>query len=184
MNFQLIESKNAVCDIPRVSHEMVNEINRLHAVSKRSVEASRDALNAALCAAWHAGKLLCEVKASVIHHAGIGTWVPWLKTCFYGSVRTAQRYMKLSRSVESPSLLQGMSLRQAYFQLGIATEPKKTRVVVPAAKLSAHIVLANKLTRVLRLMRRKIRAQDLAPLYAQLRPLFTSDSGATETRAV
>ena len=178
MNFHLIpKSKNVIGDIPKVSHDMVREINRLHAVSRKNVEASREALNAALCAAWHAGKLLCEAKVSVIHHAGLGTWVPWLKNCFHGHIRTAQRYMKLSRCVESPSHLSGMSLRQAYFRLGIATEPKKPRTAVPVVKLSAHILYANKLTRILRLMRRRIRTQDMAPLYAQLRMMFEQEEG-------
>jgi hypothetical protein len=65
-----------------------------------------------------------------------------------------------------------MSLRQVYFRLGIATEPKQATTFKPASKLPAHICLANKLVRIIRRSRGKINARDLAALYADLRKLF------------
>ena len=102
------------------------EINRLHEEAKRSVHASHQALSAALAAAWHAGHLLIDERKRVFHRMGPGAWLLWLEANFKGTARTAQRYMRLAQSVADVAFLQGMSLRQAYARLGIATEPKTT----------------------------------------------------------
>jgi hypothetical protein len=157
------------------------KINALHADARCLETESRKKLHAAVSAAWQVGKLLREAKASVTRHGGRGAWTPWIKTLFAGDMRTAQRYMKLARELPgfNPAAPGALSLRQIYFRLGIATEPKRaaaaTRSHGQAGRLPAHITLANKLVRVLRHSRRDIRPHDLAPLYTQLRALFEPD---------
>jgi hypothetical protein len=126
------------------------EINRLHEDAKGCSVASRKALHGALAAAWHAGQLLLAEKKRVRHSMGQGAWFLWLETNFRGAARTAQRYMRLAECVADIAFLQGMSLRQAYAQLGIATEPKTPSKRPLAHKLPAHIVLAGKLVRALK----------------------------------
>lgn len=107
----------------KISH--VEEINRLHAVVQRCNADSRTALNAALTAAWHAGQLLLAERERVNAIMLRGAWCGWLRKNFRGSLRTAHRYVRLAQSLSDVTFLGGLSLRQAYFRLGIATEPKK-----------------------------------------------------------
>ncbi|AWI08299.1 DUF3102 domain-containing protein [Ereboglobus luteus] len=157
------------------------EINHLHAEAQRLAAESCHSLDGALAAAWHAGRLLNEEKKRVRHSAGHGAWMPWLKHFFTGSMSTAHRYMRLARGTGDLALLQGLSLRQAYARLGIATEPKHHALDGKPSlpKPPAHVLLAGKLIRFLRQQSRQHTARDatdcirdLAPLYAQLRPLF------------
>jgi len=157
------------------------EINRLHEEAKRGFFVSRDALHGALVAAWRAGHLLVAEKKRVLHTMGPGAWLLWLKANFHGTARTAQRYMRLAQCIADVTFLRGMSLRQAYARLGIATEPK-TRGKRPLRHtLPAHVVLANKLVRALK--RRpgqtgddqgEAYRRDLRALYEKLRPWFES----------
>lgn len=156
------------------------EINRLHAAAKQNSFASRQALHAALLAAWQAGQLLLAEKKRVFHCMGAGAWLHWLGANFKGTARTAQRYMKLAQCVTDTVLLQGLSLRQSYARLGIATEPKGTGKRLRHT-LPAHVVLANKLARALK--RRpgqtteeqgEAYRRDLRVLYEKLRPWFES----------
>lgn len=153
-----------------------SEINRLHAEAQRLAAESRHSLDGALAAAWHAGRLLNDEKKRVRHSAGHGAWMPWLEHFFTGSTSTAHRYMRLARGTGDPTLVQGLSLRQAYARLGIATEPKRHADKPPLPRPPAHVLLAGKLIRFLRQQNRQRSAsdciRDLAPLYAQLRPLF------------
>lgn len=165
-------------EIPTLAIGVAAQINKLHARINRLEKQSRDTLDEAVAAAWQAGKLLIEAKKSIIRHAGHGAWVPWLKSEFRGGVRTAQRYMKLAREMSNPDTLAGLSLRQVYFRLGVATEPKKEAAFKSTGKLPAHICLANKLVRVIRSSRGKINAHDLAALYADLRKLFKAQCAA------
>ncbi|AWI09628.1 hypothetical protein [Ereboglobus luteus] len=130
----------------------ISEINRLHAEAQRLVGESRSSLDAALTAAWRAGKLLIAEKASIRRHAGRGAWLPWLKTCFHGGVRTAQRYMQFARRVDSPDALCGLGLRQAYLRLGISMSSKTSPDSQRARPLKrpTHAMLAAKLIRLLR----------------------------------
>jgi hypothetical protein len=167
--------------IPAFAPGIAQKINALHDEARRLEKESRKKLHDAVAAAWQAGKLLREAKASITRHGGRGAWTPWVRTVFKGGTRTAQRYMKLARELPefNPAAPGAMSLRQIYFRLGIATEPKRTstanRSHGHAGMLPAHITLANKLVRVLRHSRRDIRPHDLAPLYTQLRTLFEPD---------
>ncbi|HEY4245862.1 MAG TPA: hypothetical protein VGM64_03340 [Lacunisphaera sp.] len=155
------------------------EINRLHAeVGKLSAD-SRGALHAALIAAWKAGQLLALEKRRVRRSMGPGAWLLWLERYFSGTPRSAQRYMRLAKSVSDPSFLGGLSLRQTYFRLGIATEPKSPGRSVVLRPVARHAVLAARLVGLLKARPNQLPAdlqrayeQDLRPLYERLRALF------------
>jgi hypothetical protein len=155
------------------------EINRLHSEAVRLSAESRDTLHAALVAAWRAGQLLLVEKRNVRRSMGPGAWHLWLERHFSGTPRTAQRYMVLARSVADVSFLRGMSLRQVYFRLGVATEPKSAGPAVVIRPLPRHTVLATRLLGLLKarpnLLPSELRIayqQDLRPLYERLRVLF------------
>lgn len=164
------------------SPDIAAEINRLCAEVLRLGKESNTALHAALVAAWQAGHLLLEEKKRVRQRMGPGAWLLWLEQNFQGTPRTAQRYMRLARSVSDVSFLAGMSLRQAYARLGIATEPKTPaeRTVMPP--LPRHVSLANRLLGLLTVEGRRkppsasakwpAYQADLRPLYERLRALF------------
>lgn len=155
------------------------EINLLHEQAKQNARISREALDAALAAAWRAGHLLLAERARVRRKMGRGAWLNWLEANFHGGPRTAQRYMKLAKTVADLAFVHGLSLRQAYARLGIATEPKRREGGEFRLRLPAPVVLANKLLRALRRqtagspMNASPRyGPDLRPLYEQLRTWF------------
>lgn len=161
------------------------EINRLHEEAKRGSFASREALHGALVAAWRAGHLLLAERKRVFHTMGPGAWLHWLKANFRGTARTAQRYMRLAHTIADVAFLKGMSLRQAYARLGIATEPKTPGKRRLRHTLPAHILLANKLIRTLKYRpgqiddeQNKAYRRDLRALYEKLRPWFESSSAS------
>lgn len=165
---------------PAVTDSPADEINRLHSEAMKLVSASRHSLDAALMAAWRAGALLIAEKQRVRHAMGAGAWLIWLESNFHGTPRTAQRYMRLARIVSDPGFVQGLSLRQVYERLGIATEPKRHGQAAPG-RLAPHVSLATRLVRTLRspkawaLMSPENRAAyqtDLRMLYERLRALF------------
>lgn len=161
----------------------VHEINRLHAEVLRRTEESKNALHAALAAAWHAGQLLVVEKKRVRKTMGGGGWFLWLERYFQGSRRTAQNYMRLAQCVPDIGSLAGMSLRQVYLRLGISTEPKSRRDSVPLSMLPPHIRHSNRLLVALRTgvrphmgaEQREAYRQDLRAVYHELRSLFESD---------
>ncbi len=156
------------------------EINRLHAEAVRCAADSRAALNSALQCAWRAGQLLIAEKKRIRRAMGGGGWMLWLERNFDGHCRTAARYMRLAAGVSDPEFLRGLSIRQAYLRLGIATEPKSRAETVRVETLPTYIRLASRLVRELRAEARRARQsgepvvlrQDLADLYRQLRQLF------------
>jgi len=135
---------------PVPANSAAAEINRLHEQAKSCAFQSRQTLIGALAAAWQAGQLLIAEKKRVLHSMGPGAWLLWLGANFKGTARTAQRYMRLTQCVTDPAFLQGMSLRQAYARLGIATEPKTPGKRRLRHTLPAHVVLANRLVRTLK----------------------------------
>lgn len=156
----------------------VAEINRLHAQVRECAAQSRGQLTAALVAAWQAGGLLLAQREQVNASLLRGAWSLWLRKNFHGSAKTAKRYMALATSITDLGTFQGLSLRQVYFRLGIATEPKKHRQH-PVSPLPDYLRLAGRLVCALRRVRRLARApladtyrRDLRPLYEQLQPLF------------
>ena len=149
-----------------------DEINRLHAEVLRCAADSRKALSAALAAAWHAGTLLRAERKQINTRRCRGAWRLWVCAHFRGSFRTTQRYMRLAASISDPSFLEGLSLRQAYFRLGIATEPKKRRQhavtpLPPCVRLAARLVCALNRSRNAREFAERYR-RDLLPLYERL----------------
>ena len=155
------------------------EINRLHAEAVKLSAESREAVHAGLVAAWKAGQLLTVEKRHVRRTMGTGAWRLWLERYFFGTPRTAQRYMLLAKSVSDVSFLSGMSLRQVYFRLGIATEPKSSGRTVVLRPIPRHAVLAARLLGLLKARPnllapelQKAYQQDLRPLYERLRALF------------
>jgi len=164
---------------PTPATAIAAEINRLHEEAKGCSVASRQALHDALTAAWRAGQLLLAERKRVRHGMGHGAWLLWLEANFHGTARTAQRYMRLARCVADIDLLQGMSLRQTYVRLGIATEPKTPGKRPLTHRLPAYITLANKLVRALKPQPGKTADEqgeayrrDLRALYEKLRPWF------------
>lgn len=156
-------------------HVDIAKINKLHAEVTRLEKESRHKLDKALISAWQAGRLLIEAKGNICRQAGRASWLPWLETCFDGHVRTAQRYMRLARATDKPEEFVGLSLRQAYFRLGLSIQPNRSDSRTSDIKLPPYISLANKLTKALRRTRRQIRASDLAALYAELRAIFENE---------
>jgi len=160
------------------------EINRLHDEIVRRTTESKNALIGALEMSWRAGQLLLAEKERVRRTMG-GAWLLWLEQCFHGTPRTAQKYMRLAQTVDDVSTLRGMSLRQTYFRLGIATEPKSRAECVQAQPLPPYIRLANKLFVALRPCIKGLPTmpeqgeafrRDLRPLYDQLRRIFEKGS--------
>lgn len=89
--------------------------------------------------------------------------------------------MQLARSITDEGELKSLSLRQAYFRLGIATEPKIRRRALRVAPLPAYVRNAQRLLLSVRMRlrlrpldaetRNRLRA-DLSPLHRQLNALF------------
>ena len=131
-------------------------------------------------AAWQAGKLLLIEQKRVRRTMG-AAWGQWLEEKFQGTHRTANNYMRLADSTPNVAAFTGMSLRQVYLRLGIATEPKSRTDSPQVGKLPAHIRLANKLLVELSAGNQTAHAnpeqraafrQDLRALYERLRRLF------------
>ena len=162
------------------------EINRLHEEVVRTTAESRECLHAALVAAWQAGQLLRAEQQRVRRTMG-ATWGLWLDEQFEGSRRTALNYMRLAETVTDIGEFQGLSLRQVYLRLGIATEPKSRADSPRVEELPAHIRLANRLLATLSASLRHRRRNpqqaamlqhDLRALYERLRQLFEADTPA------
>ena len=161
---------------PGAETSAADEINRLHEQVVKQADDSRQCLHAALVAAWQAGRLLLAEQKRV-HKAMGGAWGLWLDQKFHGSRRTAQNYMRLAESAPDISAFLGLSLRQVYLRIGIATEPKSRANSPRVAELPAHIRLASKLLVALKAYEKKPHGQeafrqDLRALYERLRRLF------------
>lgn len=161
-----------------------DEINRLHAEAVQQTAGSWKCLNAALLAAWQAGRLLIVEKRRIRRTMG-AAWGLWLTEKFHGTHRTAQNYMRLAENTPDVSVFNGLSLRQVYLRLGIATEPKSRTDSPLTGKLPSHIRLANKLLAELGSCDRAVQTnpeqgaayrQDLRALYERLRRLFETQS--------
>lgn len=162
------------------------EINRLHEEARKCACVARESLHGALAAAWQAGQLLLSERKRVRHCMGHGAWLLWLQANFRGTPRTAQRYMKLAQCVTDVDFLRGMSLRQTYARLGIATEPKTPGMRPLAHRLPAYVILAGKLVRALKrrpgmTVEEQVAGyrRDLRVLYEKLRPWFESAPNKT-----
>jgi len=158
-----------------------SEINRLYAKVTLTCGLSEDQIQEALAAAWKAGELLSDKKRLVKRMLGHGSWEPWLKRNFTGSVRTAQRYMALTKNVTGVTDLKGISLRQAYMRLGLSVERKGIHDPVHIPALPVHIRATNRFLMALPSVReinglsdesRNRWMRDLRPAWDRLRLLF------------
>jgi hypothetical protein len=165
---------------PPATASPADEINRLHEEVIRQTDDSRQCLHAGLAAAWQAGQLLLVEQQRVRRTMG-AAWGFWLEEKFRGSRRTASNYMRLAESAPDMAALQGLSLRQVYLRLGIATEPKCRTDSPHVEQLPPHVRLANRLLVALSTGDKASRAnpeqsaafrQDLRALYERLRRLF------------
>lgn len=159
----------------------VAQINRLHAQAVEQSAASQKCLHAALVAAWKAGQLLLLERKRVRTTMG-GVWGEWLAQNFRGTRVTAQKYIRLAEVITDEKELEGMSLRQMYLRLGIATEPKTRAESGTVAPFPPHVRLANRLLAVLKppagvrgCAAHAAYRQDLRALYLRLRTLFEND---------
>jgi hypothetical protein len=96
--------------------------------------------------------------------------------------------MKLAHCVADLAFLQGMSLRQAYARLGIATEPKGSGQRRLRHRLPAHIVYATRLVRALKRRpgqsseeQAQAYRRDLRALYEKLRQWFDAPASGAAT---
>lgn len=165
------------------SPSQVGEINRLHGEVIRQADDSKKRLHDAMLAAWQAGRLLLEQQKHVRRTMG-DAWGQWVDEKFEGSRRTAQNYMRLAEGVADPTEFRGLSLRQVYLRLGIATEPKNRAASPRVDRLPSHIRLANRLLAALKPWEEKpgkdaeenvVLRQDLRALYECLRRFFERD---------
>ena len=165
---------------PPAATSPADEINRLHEEVVRQTDDSRKCLHAGLVAARQAGQLLLVEQKRVRRTMG-AAWGFWLDEKFKGTHKTAQNYMRLAESTPAVAALEGLSLRQAYLRLGIATEPKCRTDSPHVEQLPPHVRLANRLLVALSTGDKAARAtpeqsaafrQDLRALYERLRRLF------------
>jgi hypothetical protein len=169
--------------------DAAREINRLHEEVVRQTDNSEKCLHAALAAAWQAGQLLLAEQKRVRRTMG-GAWCQWVAQKFNGSRRTAQNYMRLADSTPDVSAFQGLSLRQVYLRLGIATESKERTDSPRVEPYPSHIRLASKLLVALKTRRKSVDEtpeqaaalrQDLRLLYDFLRSIFEQGPAANSS---
>ena len=165
----------------------VAQINQLHAQVVEQAATSRKCLHAALVAAWKAGQLLVLERKHVRKTMG-AMWGEWLKQNFRGCRATAQKYIRLAEVITDEHELEGLSLRQMYLRLGIATEPKARTESGTVAPFPPHVRLANRLLAVLKsstdfrdASSYSAYRQDLRGLYLRLRPHFENDCEPDKT---
>jgi hypothetical protein len=112
------------CSAPALIDELdtlAAEIRNTHEEAEAEASATRERANRAITAALLCGKALGRAKALVGH----GQWLKWLSEhCRAISERTARKYMALANR-NHDSVLSADSLRQAYIEAGIISEPEK-----------------------------------------------------------
>ena len=84
--------------------------------------------------------------------------------------------MRLAKMVNDVSVLQGMSLRQVYSRLNIATEPKSDKAAMAIAPLPRHTILATRLLGVLKTKPNTL-PPELQKSYQQDLRRYTNGSG-------
>jgi len=157
-------------------HNLIRDINLLHAKVREHCAQCGQELSAATMAAWEAGHKLNQIKALVLRKTGPGGWGLWVQRHFEGTIRTAQRYMLLAKTVPQVEELKGYSLRQAYLKLGITTAGK-----VRIQPLPAPVYYGNRFRRwIIRegdlaglgQERREALRRDLRPVFEWMRQLY------------
>jgi phage N-6-adenine-methyltransferase len=82
---------------------------QLAIVANREHALARESRDSAVEHAWRAGQALLRAKSQLSH----GQWLPWLAANFEGTVRTAQRYVRIAAKTTRVSHLDTKSQRQA-----------------------------------------------------------------------
>ena len=105
-------------------------INASFATAQTLAGSAREKAQHAIVAAIDCGGLLERQKGSLPH----GVWTDWLAVnCPEISVRTAQRYIRLSKTTHVSFFNDAQSLRQAYLTTGVLPEPAPREAVQPDA---------------------------------------------------
>jgi hypothetical protein len=164
-----------------------DEINRLKDDVAKHAKGSREHLDQAVTQAWRAGRLLLAERKRVRRLMGRDAWALWLKQNFRAPAAMAQRYIHLAELAPDEATLRGLSIRQSYFRLGIATEPKSRALSFRVPLLPAHLRYAGRLLVALQVHResgltatkRSLLQEDLRPVYLKLRKLFEPTNSPT-----
>lgn len=161
---------------------IADEINRFKDNVAKHAKGSREHLDHAVTLAWQAGRLLLAERKRVRRLMGRDAWPLWLKQNFRASAAVAQRYIHLAELAPDETTLRRLSIRQSYFRLGIATEPKSRAQSFRVPPLPAHLRYAGRLLVALQAHReagltaikRSLLQEDLRPVYLKLRKFFES----------
>jgi hypothetical protein len=112
----------ALTDRPSTDAVVVRRSLDQLATEARDAHAAVEAhLLSAVACAIRAGEALTEAKGRLPH----GEWLPWLRSNFPGSARTAQSYMKLAQNAQRVAHLP--SIRDAVAALAERTPPLAPR---------------------------------------------------------
>lgn len=157
----------------------------LHREVLRALSESRATLDRALLTAWHIGRLLQVDQARARRLLMLGEWRRSVAANLRCTERTIDRYLKLAAAATDPGDLPRLSFRQAYYRLGVSTQPKARAKSLRLPILPRHLRSAQ---RVLLSVRTQLRGRqmtdeqhrhlcdDLRPLHQQLCVLFATDS--------
>lgn len=113
-----------------LSIDLALAINAAFATAQTLAGSAREKAQHSIVAAIDCGRLLERQKGSLPH----GAWTDWLaENCPEISVRTAQRYIRLSKTTHVSFFNDAHSLRQAYLATGVLPEPAPREAVQPDA---------------------------------------------------
>ncbi len=110
-------------------HDIAGQINDFHGKAE-------SAAKTAIQYARQCGELLAEAKAQVGH----GNWSQWLDGNFNGTLRSAQRYMKIAsgwNQLESKTTrVSHLSIREAAKMLAEPKGPQRDEIIPPAGMMT------------------------------------------------
>ncbi len=168
-------------------------MTRAEVMSRRSEIArllarSRAELDLALLVTWTLGSKLRDERQRVRKSMGRSAWPEWLRVAFPGKTAVGLRCMRFAEEISSPASIPALSLRQAYFRLGVSTEPKLRGSTRQRRFLAGYVRNAQRLVIELRRQRsrkagidlQRVRA-DLAPLSRELGLLFRENPAEQPT---
>ena len=113
-----------------LSIDLALAINAAFTTAQTLAGSAREKAQHAIVAAIDCGRLLERQKGSLPH----GAWSDWLAVnCPEISARTAQRYIRLSKTTHVSFFNDAQSLRQAYLTTGVLPEPAPREAVQPDA---------------------------------------------------
>lgn len=151
-------------------------MTRAEVMSRRSEIArllahSRAELDSALLATWTLGTKLRDKRHQVRESMGRSGWPEWLRVAFPGKTAVGLRCMRFAEEISSPACIPALSLRQAYFCLGVSTEPKLRSSTRQRRFLAGYVRNAQRLLIELRRQRSRRAGVDLQRVRADLAPL-------------